>query len=775
MTKAPTEGTKAEVISQLLDVRILGWRWGSLLFLFFIFYFLLPASHFPLFKGVAYAKDDDSGIREITNIEIFDYAVKIKLSDSVNSRPVKFRINKSGDPFRAIVDLEDTGLGKFKNRIFSYSAGITEVLPVQIEAPSKVARLGLLLQAPSEVRPELKDNTLTLYVEHDVKSGIADSAGIASSDSSIPLIKDDKNMLDALMQEAEGGDSPDEETAEEITEIIFNKAERGVELIIRGDGPMPDPSVFDLDGKLIIDVPDVVMSATMPSKMELPVKDIRYREEEDRVRFVLSLEAGANKKVFTLDDEVVVDFSAPVQKQQTEAEDRGGLAGADKSRTSRAGKKENGIQLKADAKDQKSGIVSLDFQDAEVSAVLSLLAKQGGYNLVVHPPSVKDKKITMQLENVPWEQAMDLVLKTHNLQKVVEGNVIRIASTDIFQKEQEDSVKQRVAEIQSQAAETFGIVEPRTFSINYADVALVETTIKNAKVLSAKGNISSDKRTSSIVVYDVPAIFPYIEKILETLDKPTPQVLIEARIVEINSSDSTDLGIQWGLNYRPTTDLMSIGGFSGLGTGTFTGKKFLVDVPGSVGAGSGSGFTFGIINPARTLGLDLQLGALESVSKGKIISSPRIVTIDSEKAKIMQGTSEPFPQVSGTTGTVSTSFKDVALTVEVTPHITPDGSVTMDISVTKEDILGSVNIGGSQVPRTSKVESKTKVLIQNGETIVIGGVHKKVETDADSGVPGLKNIPVLGWLFKNKSVSEKTSELMIFITPRIIEKTKTGK
>ena len=496
MTKAPTEGTKAEVISQLLDVRILGWRWGSLLFLFFIFYFLLPASHFPLFKGVAYAKDDDSGIREITNIEIFDYAVKIKLSDSVNSRPVKFRINKSGDPFRAIVDLEDTGLGKFKNRIFSYSAGITEVLPVQIEAPSKVARLGLLLQAPSEVRPELKDNTLTLYVEHDVKSGIADSAGIASSDSSIPLIKDDKNMLDALMQEAEGGDSPDEETAEEITEIIFNKAERGVELIIRGDGPMPDPSVFDLDGKLIIDVPDVVMSATMPSKMELPVKDIRYREEEDRVRFVLSLEAGANKKVFTLDDEVVVDFSAPVQKQQTEAEDRGGLAGADKSRTSRAGKKENGIQLKADAKDQKSGIVSLDFQDAEVSAVLSLLAKQGGYNLVVHPPSVKDKKITMQLENVPWEQAMDLVLKTHNLQKVVEGNVIRIASTDIFQKEQEDSVKQRVAEIQSQAAETFGIVEPRTFSINYADVALVETTIKNAKVLSAKGNISSDKRTT---------------------------------------------------------------------------------------------------------------------------------------------------------------------------------------------------------------------------------------------------------------------------------------
>ena len=759
--------TKTAFSIQHSAFSIRGWTWGVLPVLFFIFYFSFSLL-LLLVNDVAYAKDNDPGIREIKDIEIFDNAVKIKLNG-----PVKFRINKSDDPFRAVVDLEDTGLGKFKNRIFSYKAGITEVVPAQIEGPSKTARLGLLLQAPSEVRPEVKDNTLTLYIEHDGKPGIADSADPAGPDEVISLITDDKNVPEAFLQEFEGGDSPDEDTAEEITEIMFDKTERGVELIIRGDGPMPDPSVFDLEGKLIIDIPYVVMNATMPSKMEPPVKNMRYREEEDRVRFILGLEANANKAVSTLDDEVVVDFSSGlVQEQQVGAEGPVEATKPEKTKPARAGKKENGTK-QSETKDQKSGIVSLDFQDADIIPILRLLSDVSGFNVVVHP-DVKGK-ITMKLLNVPWEQALDMVLKTFTLNKVIDGNVIRIAPASVFAREQEENVKQKVAEMQSLSAETMGIIEPRVFPINYADVTLVEGTLKSAKVLSSRGNISADKRTSSIVVYDVPAIFPYIEKLLETLDKPTPQVLIEARIVEINTSDAVDLGIQWGLNFKPTTDLMSIGGFSGLGSGTFTGKKFLVDLPGSVGAGSGSGFTFGIINPARTMGLDLQLGALETVSKGKIISSPRIVTIDSEKAKIMQGTSEPFPQVSGTSGGISTSFKDVALTVEVTPHITPDGSVTMEISVVKEDILGQVNIGGSQVPRTSKVESKTKVLVQNGETIVIGGVHKKTETDADSGVPGLKNIPVLGWLFKNKSVSERTNELMIFITPRIIENSKSKK
>jgi type IV pilus assembly protein PilQ len=201
----------------------------------------------------------------------------------------------------------------------------------------------------------------------------------------------------------------------------------------------------------------------------------------------------------------------------------------------------------------------------------------------------------------------------------------------------------------------------------------------------------------------------------------------------------------------------------------------MVDLPaGSVAAGSGSGFTFGLLSADGTFGLDLQISALETLGKTTIIANPRVVTSDNEKAVIMQGTSEPFPKLT-TEGTISTEFKDVVLSTEVTPHITPAGSISMLINVKKEDILGTVNIGGSQVPRTSKVESNTKVLIQNGETVVIGGVYRKTETDTDSGVPGLMKIPILGWLFKNNSVREETRELLIFLTPRIMEQSAAAK
>jgi type IV pilus assembly protein PilQ len=167
----------------------------------------------------------------------------------------------------------------------------------------------------------------------------------------------------------------------------------------------------------------------------------------------------------------------------------------------------------------------------------------------------------------------------------------------------------------------------------------------------------------------------------------------------------------------------------------------------------------------------VQLDALEKIGKGKIISTPRIVTVDNVKASIMQGTSEPFPKLT-TEGTISTEYKDVVLSTDVTPHITPNGSVSMLVRVKKEDVLGTVNIGGSQVPRTSKIEGDTQVLVQNGETLVIGGIYKKTERNDTSGVPGLMKIPILGWLFKNRVTAETTTELMIFITPRIVENPK---
>ncbi len=202
--------------------------------------------------------------------------------------------------------------------------------------------------------------------------------------------------------------------------------------------------------------------------------------------------------------------------------------------------------------------------------------------------------------------------------------------------------------------------------------------------------------------------------------------------------------------------------------GPFTKEPFLIDFPGGAGPGAGTGFTFGLMNPAKTMGLDLQLSAVETLGKGKVISNPRIMTVDNGKAKISQGKSIPFTKMTSE-GTPSEEFKDVTLELNVQPHITPDNSISIDIEIREVEIDNgiSTNVG---TPSTDKKEAKTNVNIKDGETIVIGGIYKLNKTDSDTGVPGLMKIPILGWLFKKHKEEVITSELLIFITPRIIEK-----
>jgi len=366
------------------------------------------------------------------------------------------------------------------------------------------------------------------------------------------------------------------------------------------------------------------------------------------------------------------------------------------------------------------------------------------------------------LITVPWDQALDLILKTFSLGKSIEGNILRIAPYTVLAKESEEAAKAKEAGIKAEPLDT------KIFPISYAKVSVVQTAVTNSKILTPRGTISVDERTSTMLVNDVASVFPKIENYLLTLDKPTPQVLIEARIVEVNTNEVRDLGIQWGLTLRGVNTLSSLGGFSGLNTGTFTGNNFLVDLPGGASAGSGSGFTFGIMNPAKTMGLDLQLSAVETLGKGKVISNPRIMTLDNEEAKILQGKSIPVRKLT-TEGTVSTEFKDITLELTVKPHITPDNSISIDFGIKKEELDPTLpSIEG--VPGTDKKEAKTNVIVRDGETIVIGGIYKVNKSDSETGVPGLMRIPILGWLFKNNKENVTTSELLMFITPRIVQK-----
>jgi len=317
------------------------------------------------------------------------------------------------------------------------------------------------------------------------------------------------------------------------------------------------------------------------------------------------------------------------------------------------------------------------------------------------------------------------------------------------------------------------ILETRVFKVSYADAALVEKTIKDSKILTRRGNMSFDKRTSSLVINDVAFVFPKIESLLQTLDKPTPQVLIEARIVEITTNDLRDLGIQWGVTYKDSNTRFAIGGLSAnpqLSQGPVSGNRFVVDFPANVSPLTGSGIAFGLLNAAGTLSLDVQISAIEQASKGRIISNPRVVTADNEKAKILQGESIPYAQRTSE-GTVSAAFKDVVVKIEVTPHITPSDSIVLDVLTQKEDLVQFVDIGqGSQAPRTTKIEGTTKVLIQNGETLVIGGVYRRTERYSNTGTPWLKNIPILGHLFKRNTDQDDSNEVVIFITPRLVER-----
>jgi type IV pilus assembly protein PilQ len=513
-----------------------------------------------------------------------------------------------------------------------------------------------------------------------------------------------------------------------------------------------------LGDRIVIDIPGVVMNTTLPEAVLSPVKGIRSGKYTDKVRLVIDLKEKTNFDVTASGDSVVIAL------QRTDKEIP---ALPEAQMPSEVEHEEAAVETK-EIKEPEALVpgeytgkkISLDFQDADIVPIFRLLADISGYNIVVSP-EVKGK-LTMKLNNVPWDQALDLILKTFSLGKSIEGNIIRIAPYTVFAKESEEAAKAKEAGIKAEPLET------KIFPISYADVKVVETSIRSSKILTPRGSMSVDVRTSSMLIKDVASVFPEVENLLATLDKPTPQVMIEARIVEVNTNAVKDLGIQWGGFIKGTNTLSSIGGFSGLNPGTFTGENFLVDFPGGASTGSGSGFTFGILNPAKTMGLDLQLSAVETLGKGKVISNPRILTVDNGKAKILQGKSIPVRKLT-TEGTVSTEFKDINLELNVQPHITPDNSIGISIEIKKEELDPTVpSIEG--VPGTDKKEAKTDVIIKDGETIVIGGIYKINTTESETGVPGLMKIPILGWLFRNTKEEVTTAELLMFITPRIVQK-----
>ncbi len=671
---------------------------------------------------------------EITGIEVLDDAIQIKAD-----APITYKLYRPEDPFRVTVDIEGARLGKFVDKMFPDRAGVTEIEPVQILKPATIARFNILLQSPANITPEVRDNVLVLAMNGDGKP--------ASGDAEESKITDDGM---AAADADDGADTSETDPAEEIVALLFHKTAVGAELVLKADGAMPEPEVLKLEGRVIIDIPDISTSAPLPANIAAPVKDISYKEEKDKLRVIIDIDAGAKASVAALDDKLVVDIAS------------NGIPG---------GKAET-AQKTACQGEVKKQPVSFDVQDADLAAIIGILNyDMTGCNIVINPDDVKGKKITMKLLNVPWDQALEIILNTFGLEKVIEGNVIRIVTKNTFLEEQKSAAVKEQANI-----------ETKVFLVNYANVDKIKDSIVNAKIV-AKDNISTDPRTRSVIVKDVPLSLVEVQKLIAKLDKPTPQVLIEARMVEVSKNFDYELGVEWGGYWAPTAtkSAFNLVGSTTSGATGINGSQVVTTVPSGTSGGttpyfptlvgvptSGAptgAFTLGYLNAARTLGLDLRISALESGGKGKIISNPKVMTVDNEQAVIKQGQKVPYSTVSNA-GT-QVQFIEATLSLTVTPHVGPDKSILLNIQVSKDSADFSQQSQG--LPTITTNEANTQVLIKDGETVVMGGILTSTEQENENAVPGLSKIPLLGALFKHNAKSLVTDELLIFITPRVIE------
>ncbi len=397
--------------------------------------------------------------------------------------------------------------------------------------------------------------------------------------------------------------------------------------------------------------------------------------------------------------------------------------------------------------------ISLVFDDANIRNILQLIAEVSDLNIIAGD-DVRGT-ITLRLVDVPWDQALKLIMDIKGLGMLREGNIVRIMPKEQIRKMQQEQFAA------SRALEKMEDLVTEVMTVNYTDVGSVASRSRGR--LTERGNIIEDVRDKKLIVTDIPSAVADIRTLIALLDTPERQVLIEARIVEASSTFSRDLGVNWGISYdnNPT-------GVSGVAGDTGLGGSFALN-PASIAAGSagfGSAFTFGRVGLDKVV-LDLRLSALEQSGHGRIVSTPRVSTLNGQEAEISQGTEIPYTTTSDQ-GT-KTEFKKAELSLKVTPEINPDGSIFLEIEAKNDSRGATVPTGLGSAPAIDTKKAETKVLVHDGETTVIGGIFIEDQQKSEAGVPWLKSIPGLGHLFKSRSVSNERRELLIFITPRILD------
>jgi len=541
-------------------------------------------------------------------------------------------------------------------------------------------------------------------------------------------------------------------TVVQVEDVHFQPDDRVAHLTVRTNVTNPIVNIYEKKGDVILDIRKAALAPGQQRTQDVrdfpgPVKQVDAYTINDQVRIVARTREKVNVSSFQQGNVLTLTL---VPKDIAAA-----LVGAKEAeKLAYSGQK-----------------VTFDFKDIEIQNALKLIAEMSDLNIIMSDDV--SGKLTMHLVGVPWDQALDLILATRGLGQERQGNVMRIAPLKVLQAENDARLK---------AKKTTADLEPlitEFISLGFAKVADIKTILAGAKssektsgagkgassslgLSSARGSVLVDERTNTLIIHDTQPVINNIKRLIAKIDRPEKQVLISARIVEANDSFSRDLGVRWGGQVsgrggKVTNQVSNTSNPPG-------GGGFLVDLPAAVGSGAGGqiGLALGALNNA--FNLDLELSAAEADDQIKIISSPRVVTTNLKKATISQGSDIPFLTTSQN-GT-NIIFKKANLSLEVTPQITAQRSLLLHILVTKDAVSGS-SVGGNPIIDTKTVE--TDVFMDNGETIVIGGIYTRNQQHTTNGVPGLMRIPIIGWMFKKKFRKDDKKELLIFLTPKILE------
>jgi type IV pilus assembly protein PilQ len=679
--------------------------------------------------------------------------VRIELSEALPAVPAGFSIQQ---PPRIAIDLPGVGNAMGRNNVEVNQGNLRSVSVAQA---GDRTRLVLNLKQAAGYRAQLQGKTLLLVLDG---SGGAAAPAIGSTSGSTGSTTTEPPTQFAPSQNA---------TPQGLREIDFRRGNDGAgRVIVNLPSNQVGVDIRQQGQSLVVEFLRSTLPENLRRRLDVtdfgtPVRTVSTFQSGDRVRMVVEPTGAWEHSAYQTDTQFVLEVR-PMKVDPNKLTQGPGFSGEK---------------------------LSLNFQNIEVRALLQVIADFTNFNVVTS--DTVTGSVTLRLKDVPWDQALDIILQSKGLGVRKNGNVLWIAPKDeLAAKEQADlEARKKVAELEP--------LRTQSFQLNYTkaeDVAkglLGNTTAQSGgaagqsatRILSPRGSLIFEGRTNQLFISDIPSKLEEIQQLIARIDVPVRQVLIEARIVEADDTfgralgvrlGSADLrGVRGGVPGYPIagSDRIAIGGnYAAIGTttgqtpppGNFNDTQF-VSLPANVstsafgGATAGS-FALSLFSAASNRFLNLELSALESEGRGKIVSSPRVITADQVKALIEQGTELPYQQATSS-GATSVAFRKANLKLEVTPQITPEGNVILDVDVNK-DSVGIATVAGFAID-TKHV--KTQVLVENGGTVVIGGIYTQTDRDTVNKIPLLGDIPIIGHLFQNKVRSTNKTELLVFITPKI--------